>query len=101
MKYSGYALDLQKQQLFKSIQQAHIDAVNASKQYQAATKSVDALKTSFSYTEKKFNVGMINTVDYTTTKNNLAKAESDLLQAKYQLIFRIKVLDFYMGKPLM
>ncbi|MEO8150477.1 MAG: TolC family protein [Bacteroidia bacterium] len=101
MKYAGFTLDLQKQLLYKSIQQAHIDALNSSKKYQAATKSVDALKTSFSYTEKKFNVGMINTVDYTTTKNNLAKAESDLLQAKYELIFRIKVLDFYMGKPLM
>lgn len=100
-KNASFTLDLQKQSLYKSIQQAHIDAVNASKKYQAATKSVDALKTSFSYTEKKFNVGMINTVDYTTTKNNLAKSQSDLLQAKYELIFRIKVLDFYMGKPLM
>jgi outer membrane protein len=100
MKYASYNFDLQKQQLYKSIQQAHIDAINASKKYQAATKSVDALKTSFSYTEKKLAVGMINMVDYTTIKNNLAKAESDLLQSKYELIFRIKVLDFYMGKPL-
>ena len=97
----NYQYDLQKQQLYKSIQQAHIDAVNTAKKYVAAQKSVTALKTSFSYTEKKLAVGMINTVDYTTIKNNLTKAESDLLQAKYELVFRIKVLDFYMGKPLM
>lgn len=98
---TSYQFDLQKQQLYKSIQQAHIDAVNTSKKFIAAQKSVAALKTSFSYTEKKLAVGMINTVDYTTIKNNLTKAESDLLQAKYELVFRIKVLDFYMGKPLM
>ncbi len=99
-KNSDFQLQQQKQQLLKNIQQAHIDAVNASKRYQAATKSAEALKTSFTYTEKKLEVGMINMVDYTTIKNNLAKAESDLLQSKYELIFRIKVLDFYMGKPL-
>jgi outer membrane protein len=94
------SVDLQKQVLFKSIQQAQIDALNAKKRFEAATKSVNALQTSFSYTEKRFNVGMINSLDYNTIKNNLARAESELLQAKYELIFRIKVLDFYNGKSL-
>ncbi|MBK8416010.1 MAG: TolC family protein [Bacteroidetes bacterium] len=53
-----------------------------------------------SYAEKKYNVGMMSSVEFLNVRNNAAKAESDLLQAKYDLIFRIKVLDFYLGKPL-
>jgi outer membrane protein len=43
---------------------------------------------------------MVNTTDYNTAKNKMAKAQSDLLQAKYEYVFKAKVLDFYQGKPL-
>jgi len=43
---------------------------------------------------------MINSVEYNQSKNNLSKAQSDLLQAKYEYIFRTKILDFYNGKPI-
>ena len=48
----------------------------------------------------KFNAGLMTSLDFTTIKNNYAKAQSDLLRAKYQYIFKLKVLDFYQGKPL-
>ena len=91
---------LTKNQLNKTIQQSYADAVASYKKYNASQKSVDALKESFKYTEQKFNVGLLNSVDYITAKNNLTKAESDLLQAKYEYIFKTKILDFYQGKPL-
>ena len=50
--------------------------------------------------QKKFNVGMINVFDFNTAKNNLFKAKSELLQAKYEYVFKLKILDFYFGKPL-
>ena len=84
---SKYSFDNEKKTLFKAIQQAHSDASGAVKRYAAAKKSVDALKKTFEYTEQKFNVGMVNSVDYSDAKNKLAKAESDLLQAKYEYIF--------------
>ena len=43
---------------------------------------------------------MINTIDYNDAKNKLNKAESDLLQSKYEFMFRVKVLEFYQGKPI-
>ena len=61
---------------------------------------MDALKESFKYTQQRFDVGMINSLDYNTAKNNLVKAESNLLQAKYEYVFKIKVLDYYQGKPI-
>ena len=54
----------------------------------------------FRYSEEKYNVGIVNAVEYNTAKTNLAKAESDLLQAKYEFIFRTKILDFYRGLPI-
>jgi outer membrane protein len=94
------SLQSAKNQLYKTIQQAYADARASLNKYNASVKSVDALTESFGYTEQKFNVGMVNTIDYNDAKNNLLKAKSDLLQAKYDYVFRLKVLDFYQGKPI-
>jgi outer membrane protein len=48
----------------------------------------------------QFTLGAINANDYIASKNQFLSAETSLLQAKYQLMFRRKVLDFYLGKPL-
>jgi outer membrane protein len=92
--------DLQNQQVLKSIQQAYADATGSQKKYAAAQRSFDALQASFTYTQKKFDGGLVSSFEWLTAKNNFAKAELDLLQAKYDYIFRVKVLDFYAGKPL-
>ncbi len=89
-----------KLQVQKSIQQAYADANGGLKKYNASLKAVDATAESFKYTEQKFNVGLVNTISYNDAKNKLTKAQNDLLQAKYEYVFKIKVLDFYQGKPL-
>jgi outer membrane protein len=89
-----------KLQIQKNVQQAYADASAGLKKYYASVKAVEATKESFKYTEQKFNVGIINTNDYNDSKNKLIKAQSDLLQAKYEYIFKTKVLEFYQGKPL-
>ena len=95
-----YSLDQTKQQLYKEIQQAHNDAVAARDRFYSATEAVNSYKESFHYTEQKYNVGMVNSVEYSIAKNNYIKAESELLRAKYQYIFSAKILDFYRGKSL-
>jgi len=89
-----------KLQVQKNVQQAIADANAGLKKYYASTKAVEAIAESFKYTEQKFNVGIVNTNDYNDSKNKLIKAQSDLLQAKYEYLFKTKVLDFYQGKPL-
>jgi outer membrane protein len=86
--------------LHKTIQQAYADAYGALKKYHAEERAVESLKESFNYAQSKFDVGMATSLDYNTAKTNLARAESDLLQAKYNYVFKVKVLDFYEGKPL-
>jgi outer membrane protein len=94
-----YNLQLQKNQLQKSIEQAYTDAQGAYKAYVASQKTVTSFQESFNYTQQKFDVGMMNGVDYNDAKNKLIKAQSDLLRAKYNFIFKKVILDFYQGNP--
>ncbi|MBI9064572.1 MAG: TolC family protein, partial [Marinilabiliaceae bacterium] len=68
--------------------------------YLASEEAVDSYKESFRYTEKKFNVGLVNSVDYNVAKTDFTRAQSDLLQAKYEYVLRTKILDFYRGVPI-
>jgi outer membrane protein len=93
-------LQLQKNTLYKIIQQAYNDAIAASNKHKAADKKVNATKESFNYAEQRFNVGLINSVDYNNAKKEYNNALSELIQAKYDFVFRMTVIDFYLGKPL-
>ncbi len=95
-------LDLQSKKLtlYASIQQAYADALAALKKFNATQKALTSMEESFKYTEKKFEVGLVNTVDYNMSKNQLISTQSDLLQAKYDFIFRTKILNFYQGEPI-
>ena len=93
-------LEIKKRELRKSIEQAYADAVAALKKYKAAGEKVTAQEESFKYTQQKFDVGMLTSFDFNNAKKELTKAQSELLQAKYDFIFKTTILDFYMGKPI-
>ncbi len=95
-----YSLAQQKLDLRKEIQQAYADAFAAYNNYLSSNEAVESYKESFRYTEQKFNVGLVNSVDYNVAKTDFIRAQSDLLQAKYSYILRIKILDFYKGIPI-
>jgi len=89
-----------RNQVYKSIVQAHSDANSGMLRYNAAMKAAAAASEAYVYAEKKYNAGMLSSVEFLNVRNNKSRAETDLLQAKYDLIFRIKVIDFYLGRPL-
>ena len=97
---SSLTLETTKMDLYKNIQQSYADAVAAQKKYLATEEALESMQESFKYTEEKFEVGLVNTVDYNTEKNRLTATQSELLQAKYDYIFKIKILDFYRGIPI-
>lgn len=98
----NYRLELQnkKNVLYREIQQSYADALAALKKFTATEQALTAMEESFMYMQKKYEVGLVNTVDYNTAKNQLAKTQSDLLQAKFDFIFKTKILNFYKGEPL-
>jgi outer membrane protein len=87
-------------QVRQNIESAYNDALAASKSFEATTKQVNALEESFRVIQNQYNIGAVNFTDFQIANNNLVRAKSDLIRAKYQYIFRIKVLDFYQGKPI-
>lgn len=95
-----YEHETAKLQLSKTIQQAWADASASLKKYAASEKKVEATEESFKYAEQRFNLGMLTSLDYNNAKNELQRAQSELLQAKYDYVFKTKVLDFYMGIPI-
>jgi outer membrane protein len=100
LRIAELEVDKKHQVLYKEIQQAIVDASAAYNKYKAGLQNVTAMQESFRYTQQKFDIGLVNGTDYTVSKNNLFKAESDLLQAKYQYVFQLKIIDFYKGIPI-
>lgn len=84
----------------QNIEQAYIDMVNAAKRYSATRNQVRAFEEAYRAAESRFNAGVLNTAEYNIAKANLDRGKANLVQAKYDYIFRTKVLDFYMAKPL-
>ena len=95
-----YRLQTSANLLRKDIEQAYTNALAALNRYLSSEKAVSSMEEAFRYMEEKFNVGMVNTVEYNQSKNNLTAAQSDLLQSRYEYIFRTKILDFYNGVPI-
>ncbi len=100
MQQSKLNDELTRNNLFKSVQQAVLDAVNTHRKYESNVRSVSSLREAADFNKQRFELGLINTYEYAIAANNLARAEVNLLQAKYEYLFRVKVLDFYQGKPL-
>ena len=93
-------LDIRTRDLRKLIEQAYADAVASLKKFNSSQEKVNAQEESFKYTGQKFDVGMVTSFDYNNSKKDLTKAQSDLLQAKYDFIFKTTILDFYAGNPI-
>ena len=86
--------------LRQTIEQAYVDMVTAGQQYLAYKKQVESLELSYKGTESRYQVGLSTSIDLSLSKTNLGKAKANLVQAKYNYIFRNKILDFYQNKPL-
>ena len=92
-------LNAQKE-LQKTIEDIYLDATSSQAQYAAAIEQVKASKTSYNLAQEQFNLGMKNTVELLTEKNNLLSAQQEMLQAKYMAILNALLLRFYQGKEI-
>lgn len=93
-------LEQTKLTLEQNVQRAYADAKAALSTYQAAATSTEASEKAFNWTEQRFEQGVVNAVDFADAQNRLLTAKATETRAKYDYFFRIKVLDFYLGKPL-
>ncbi len=94
------ANEQQRQQLKTNVQRAIADARAAYQSLAAADRSVEAAEVAYDNAEKRYDLGAINTLELTTARNTLDRARIDYIRAKYQYLFNIKTVDFYLGKAL-
>ncbi len=86
--------------LRQSIETAYNDAYSASRSYTSAVKQVKAQEEAYRMNQQRFDVGALNIIEFQISANDLYRAKSDLTRAKYNFIFKKKVLDFYQGKQI-
>lgn len=91
---------LSKNSLRKNIEQASVDAANAQMRYYAAKEAVATEEISYNNVQLLFEASKATSIDLLVEKNKYAVVQSQLLQAKYDLVLKLKVLDYYEGKPL-
>lgn len=101
-QYNSSLLNLQDKQkgLYTDIETIWLDALNAQQQYAAAEVKLKSSQTSFDMVNEQFKLGMKNTVELLTEKNNLLSAQQQRIQAKYMAILNRTLLDFYAGKDI-
>lgn len=87
-------------QLRKNIENACLDVTSSSAEFQSAGQQYNASKASYEVAAERYANGLINTVDFLVQKTGLISAESARLQARYNLIYSLKALDFYSGKTI-
>ena len=102
LQRDNYALQLDeaKKNLYKEIQQAWYNAAASEVKYRSSRVAAQASEASFELTLRKYEEAKADALEYREARQNLLKAKSDELQAKYDYLFRTKILDFYEGVPI-
>lgn len=91
---------LAKNNLSKIIIQAILDLNAADKQYQSATQTFEANRDALNVTQQRYDVGLVNSLDYNTAVTNFNRSQNDMIQAQYAVIFRSKIIDYYLGNTI-
>lgn len=87
--------------LLKTVEGIYLDATSAQNQFVSASENLKAVQTSYELVDQQFALGMKNTLELLTEKNNLLNARQQVLQSKYMALLSIQLLNFYQGKPMM
>lgn len=86
--------------LKQNVYKAHNNALNSIQKYYAARRADEAARRALDFARKRYELGLTSTVDLLVTENQAFTTEANLVSAKYDLIFKLKVIDYYLGKEL-
>lgn len=95
VKSQEYQMEEGKLNLIKEIQQAYTSAIAAKERYRSAQEYYQSAKIAFEYEKIRYEEGASSSYEFNDAKNKYLKAESQLIQAKFDYIFRIRILEFY------
>jgi outer membrane protein len=100
VKKAELQLQQDKLTLETNVNQAYVDVKSYSKAYEAAQKTLEARRLAYEYSKEKYNAGLMNAFDYSQAQSRVDDAEAQVISAKYNYIFRLKVLEYYFGIPI-
>lgn len=100
LEKSKLALEQAKIDLKSKVNQSYNDVLSAFAVFEASEKTLAARKESFRYSQEKFDLGLMNSFDYSLARLRYENAENDVIKSKYDYFFKAKVLEFYFGIPL-
>jgi outer membrane protein len=86
--------------LKQNVYKAHNNALNSIQKYNAAKRAQEAAKRALDFAKKRYDLGLSSTIDLLVTQNTEFASSSNMVSAKYDLIFKLKVIDYYLGKQL-
>jgi len=99
-EYAQLSTQLAKNTLSKTIIQAVLDLQASVKSYQSSLQTFESNKEALNVTKQRYDAGFVNTLDYNTAITNYNKSQNDMIAARYQMIFRSKVIDYYLGNQI-
>ena len=91
-------LDNSKLEIANVISSIHLDAISSQSRFDAANAQVEAAEQSYDLVNEKYSLGMLNAVDILVEKNNLLNAKQEMIQAKYNSLLNLRLLEFYMNQ---
>ncbi len=100
LERSKIAFSQQELDLERNVYTAFADAKGAMKTYESAIVALEARQEAYDYAKEKYAVGMMNAFDFNQSQTLLVNAQSEVLRTKYDYMFRVKVLAFYFGIPI-
>ena len=100
LEKSKIALEQQNLDLQRNVFTAFADANGALNAYKSSTVALEARQGAYDYAKEKYDVGLMNSFDFNQAQTLLTNAQSDVIRTKYDYIFKIKILEFYFGIPL-
>ncbi|WP_407557813.1 TolC family protein [Winogradskyella sp. 4-2091] len=99
LKRAEYQLEQEELNLESTVYQAYVDAKGALKSFEAANKSLESQALAYDYAKERYDVGLTNAFDFSQSKQRFDNAKIQVNQAKYDYIFKLKVLELYFGIP--
>ena len=99
LERSKFQLEQAELDLESTVYQAYVDAKGALKSYEAAQLALESQELAYDYAQERYNVGLTNAFDFSQSKLRYDNAKIELNRAKYDYIFKLKVIELYFGIP--
>lgn len=97
MKRQEYILEQTELEIESTVYQAYVDAKGSYKSFEAAQKALESQELAYQYAKDRYDVGLINAFDFSQSKTRFDNAKIEANRAKYDYIFKLKVLELYFG----